>query len=83
MTKSPISYMPDVAVKRYCDWQCSQVSDEALKMEYWKACDLTLADGLDLEQVFKDQDAAFYIDNGIKRGITRRFVSDIGTWVKQ
>ncbi|KAK3353543.1 hypothetical protein B0T25DRAFT_623475 [Lasiosphaeria hispida] len=34
-----------------------------------KACDLTLADGLDLEQVFKDQDAVFYIDNGVKRGI--------------
>lgn len=73
----------DIAVKRYCDWQCSQVSDEALKMAYWKACDLTLADGLDLEQVFKDQDAAFYIDNGVKRGIARRFVSDIGTWAQQ
>jgi len=40
---------------------------------------LTLADSLDLKQVFKDQDAAFYIDNGVKRGIARRFVSDIGT----
>jgi hypothetical protein len=49
-------------------------------MEYWKACDLTLADGLDLEQVYKDQDAAFYIDSGVKRGIARRFVSDISTW---
>ncbi|EAQ88970.1 hypothetical protein CHGG_05589 [Chaetomium globosum CBS 148.51] len=73
----------DIAVKRYCDWQCWQVSDEALKMEYWKACDLTLAYGLDLEQVFKDQDAAFYIDNSVKRGIARRVVSDIGAWAQQ
>ena len=42
-----------------------------------------MADGLDLEQVYKDQDAAFYIDNGVKRGIARRFVSGIGTWAKQ
>ena len=73
----------DIAVKRYCDWQCSQVDDEALKLEYWKACDLTLADGLDLEQVYKDQDATFYIDSGVKRGIARRFVSDIAAWAKQ
>jgi hypothetical protein len=73
----------DIAVKRYSDWQCSQVGDEALKMEYRKACDLTLGDGLDLEQVYRDQDAGFYIENGVKRGIARRFVSDIGAWVKQ
>jgi hypothetical protein len=72
-----------MAVKRYSDWQCSQVGDEALKIEYRKACDLTLADGLDLEQVYKDQDAGFYIENGVKRGIARRFVSDIETWAKQ
>jgi hypothetical protein len=52
-------------------------------MEYRKACDLTLGDGLDLEQVYRDQDAGFYIENGVKRGIARRFVSDIGAWVKQ
>jgi len=67
----------DIAIKWYCNWQCLQVSDEILKMEYWKACDLILADGLDFKQVYKDQDAAFYIDNSMKRGIARRFVSDI------
>ena len=40
-----------MAVKRYCDWQCSQVGDEALKKENRRACDLTLADGLELDQV--------------------------------
>ncbi|KAK4031449.1 hypothetical protein C8A01DRAFT_21320 [Parachaetomium inaequale] len=72
----------DIAVKRYSDWQCSQVGDEALKMEYRKAWEVTLADGLDLEQVYNDQDAGFYIEKGVKRGIARRFVSDIVTWVK-
>ena len=72
----------DVAVKRYSDWQCSQVTDRTLKMEYKKACDLTLADGLDLELVFEDQDAEFYVEKGVKRGVARRFVRDIETWVK-
>lgn len=57
-----IAGLRDMAVKRYSDRQCSQVGDEALKMEYRKACDLNLSDGLDLEQVYKDQDAGFYIE---------------------
>jgi hypothetical protein len=54
--------------------------DEALKMDFQKACDITLNDGLDLEQVYQDQDIDFYIRNGIKRGVTRSFVSDIEFW---
>lgn len=73
----------DVAVKRYSDWQCSQVTDRTLKMEYKKACDLTLADGLDLELVFEDQDAEFYVEKGVKRGVARRFVRDIENWAKE
>ncbi|KAK3368965.1 hypothetical protein B0T24DRAFT_631216 [Lasiosphaeria ovina] len=53
-----------------------------LRWEYWKACDLTLADDLDSEQEYKDQDAGFYIENGVKRGIARRVISDIGTWAR-
>ena len=77
-----IQGLRDIAVKRYSDWQCSQVGDEGLKTEYQKACDLTLDDGLDLEQVYKDQDAQFYVDKGVKRGIARRFVRDIETWAR-
>lgn len=72
----------DVAVKRYSDWQSSQVTDITLKMEYKKACDLTLADGLDLELVYEDQDAEFYVKKGVKSGVARRFVRDIETWAK-
>jgi hypothetical protein len=42
-----------------------------------------LDDGLDLEQVYQDQDPGFFIRSGVKRGVARRFVSDIEEWVKQ
>ncbi|CAI7595764.1 unnamed protein product [Penicillium palitans] len=53
--------------------------DVAVK-EY--TCDAMLEDGLDLEQVYKDQDPEFFISKGIKRGIARRFVEDIKGWVE-
>ncbi|TVY13538.1 hypothetical protein LARI1_G009267 [Lachnellula arida] len=34
-----------------------------------KACDITLADGLDLEQIHEDRDPDFFVKNGVKRGI--------------
>ncbi|KAF4534642.1 uncharacterized protein LTHEOB_12920 [Lasiodiplodia theobromae] len=73
----------DIAVMRYSEWQRSQVSNTALKMEYQKACDLTLAEGLDLELVWEDQHADFYIQKGIKSGVARRFVRDIEVWARQ
>ncbi|KAJ5808867.1 hypothetical protein N7474_010136 [Penicillium riverlandense] len=46
----------DVAVKEYVEWQQSNVTDDNLKAAFRQACDVTLEDGLDLEQVHKDQD---------------------------
>ena len=83
---SPVLKIPrlrDVAVRRYGEWQCAQVGDKSLKMEYRQACGLTLADGLDLEQIFEDQDPRFYIDRSVKIGIARRFVSDVETWTQR
>jgi hypothetical protein len=37
---------------------------------------------LDLEQVYEDQDADFYIQQGVKRGISRRYIRDVGRWAK-
>ena len=45
--------------------------------------EVTLQDGLDLEQVYGDQNVAFFIKSGIKPGIARRFISDIERWVKR
>jgi hypothetical protein len=72
----------DIAVAAYSDWQQGKVVDQTLQLEYQKACDATLRDGLDLEQVFEDQDTDFFIQSGVKRGVARRFVRDIGAWAE-
>jgi hypothetical protein len=70
----------DSTVREYSDWQQEQVTDEELKIDFRKACSITLKDGLDLEQIYKDQDLSIFVQSGIKRGIARRFVSDIERW---
>jgi hypothetical protein len=71
----------DTAVREYSEWQQSRVGDEMLKNEFQKACDAILIEGLDLEH--EDQDAEFLVRSGVKRGIARRFVRDIGHWGKR
>ncbi|KAJ9485144.1 hypothetical protein VN97_g8221 [Penicillium thymicola] len=72
----------DVAVKEYSEWQESNVINDSLKAAFRQACDVMLEDGLDLEQVYKYQDPEFFISKGIKRGLARRFVEDIRSWVQ-
>lgn len=72
----------DIAVKEYGEWHASNVSDEALKAAFRQASSEMLADGLDLEQIYKDQDPEFFVGKGIKIGITRRFVDDIREWAE-
>ncbi|EXL39110.1 hypothetical protein FOCG_18273 [Fusarium oxysporum f. sp. radicis-lycopersici 26381] len=74
--------MRDVNVNKYCIWHCSKNANTVWKMEYKKACDLTLAEGLDLEQIRLDQDAQFFIDKGVKIGIAKRWVSDVEVWFR-
>ena len=59
------------------------MDDDELKLEFQKACHVTLADGLDLKQLHEDQDFDFFIGKGVKRGIARRFVRDNDRWVKK
>jgi hypothetical protein len=73
----------NVAVRKYSEWQYSRVTSKSLKIEYQKAYNITLAEGLDLELVYEEQNAQFYIDKGIKSGIAQRFVCDIKKWAKQ
>ena len=47
----------DIAVKKYSEWQCSHVTNKSLKMEYQKVYHITLAEGLDLELVYEQQNA--------------------------
>ncbi|CAI7627778.1 unnamed protein product [Penicillium glandicola] len=72
----------DDAVKEYSEWQVSNVTDDTLKAAFRQAYDVMLENGLDLEQVHKDQDPEFFIGKGIKMGIARRFVEDIQRWVE-
>jgi hypothetical protein len=47
-----------------------------------KACILTLEEGLDLKQIRLDQDAQFFIEKGVKKGIAKRWVSDVEVWFR-
>jgi hypothetical protein len=73
----------DDAVKEYTEWQESNVTDGKLKADFRKACNVALENGLDLVQVYKDQDPDFFIKHGVKIGIARHFVDDISVWAKR
>ena len=61
----------DSAVAAYTQWQQSNVVNEAQKIEYQNACDITLLEMLDLEQLHEDQNSDFLIQGGVKRGVAR------------
>ncbi|OJD25365.1 hypothetical protein ACJ73_03267 [Blastomyces percursus] len=73
----------NVAVEEYSNWHKPRVSSEMLKDDIKKACDVVLANGLDLKQIYQDRDPDFFVKNGVKLGVARRSVSDISEWVKQ
>ncbi|KAJ5823007.1 hypothetical protein N7447_005347 [Penicillium robsamsonii] len=62
----------DVAVREYSAWQETNVIDETLKAQFRLACDVTLTNGLDLEQIHEDHNAGFFIEKGVAVGIARR-----------
>jgi hypothetical protein len=73
----------DVAVDEYTEWQQSRVSNETFRENINKARDVTLENCLDLMQIHEDQDPGFFVKHGVKVGAPRRFVHDIGLWVKR
>lgn len=77
-----ISGLLDVAVREYSTWQQSRLSEEALKSEVKKACEVALEDGLDLVQIDDDKNPDYFTKRGVKWGIARRFVKDIRFWVE-
>ena len=54
-----------------------------LKVEYQKACDMIIEEGIDLELIRRDPKPDFLIERGIKRGIAEHVVGDIDYWVKK
>ncbi|CAI7609528.1 unnamed protein product [Penicillium viridicatum] len=73
----------DVAVEEYTEWQQSRVNNETFRDNINKARDVALENCLDLMQVHEDQDPGFFVKRGVKLGAARRFVCDIGHWVKR
>lgn len=73
----------DVAMEEYTEWQRSRVSNKTFRDNINKARDVTLENCLDLMQIYEDQDPGFFVKHGVKVGAARRFVHDIGLWVKR
>lgn len=82
MSPLEIPGLRDAAVKEYGEWQVSNVGSDNLKTAFRHVCDVMFEHGLDLEQVYKEQDPNFFTEKGIKIGVARRFVEDMGKWVK-
>ncbi|KAE9565922.1 hypothetical protein CGMCC3_g17901 [Colletotrichum fructicola] len=73
----------DDAMKLYTEWQCSKIRDEGLKLDFCRACDVALEDGLDLKLIHQGEDAAFFVERGVRRGIALWFIQDIKKWAQQ
>ncbi|PQE18259.1 urea carboxylase protein [Rutstroemia sp. NJR-2017a BBW] len=73
----------DRAVKEYCAWQQSKVEQSTLKVEYQKACDVIIEDGMDLELIHRDPNAQYLMDKCVKRGVAEHIVNDIDEWVQE
>jgi len=60
----------------------STVSNDALQSTFREVRDMMLANGLDLEKVYRDQDHVFFIERGFKTGIgiSGRIGEDSGKW---
>ena len=58
------------------------MSDEALLAAFRQVSSEMLADGPDIEQIYKDQDPEFFVGKGIKIGIARCFVDNIRDWAE-
>ena len=70
-------------MRRYSEWQQSNLIDEEQKKQYIEAGRIILHDGLDLEQVSEVQEVDLLIRKGIKRGVAWRYVNDIPGWAKR
>ncbi|GCB28273.1 hypothetical protein AAWM_11158 [Aspergillus awamori] len=73
----------EVAVENYAAWQLSRVNTESFKDNIIKARDIALNNCLDLKQIYQDQDPGFFINQGVKLGAARRFVTEINVWVQE
>jgi hypothetical protein len=72
-----------MALRLYSEWLQSNFTDEGWKTDVQKACNAALIDGFDLEQIYTDQNPEFFILNGVRKGVARRFIHNIAEWAKR
>lgn len=60
-----------------------KVKREDQKQQYRLALDLTLDRGFDLKLIHKDNDAQFYIDQGVLKGVAKRFIRNVTSFLNQ
>ncbi|KAK0367742.1 hypothetical protein CLIM01_14901 [Colletotrichum limetticola] len=67
-----VTGLRDDAVEAYCKWHCSKVRSPTQKRYFELTYNLTIERGLDLELVHEDNDAQFFIKQGVLEGVARR-----------
>ncbi|CAI7564294.1 unnamed protein product [Penicillium pancosmium] len=72
----------EAAVWEYCKWLEPRATDEGYKAYFRKICHVMLENHLDLEVIFEDPDAGFFVQRGIQIGTARRFLRDISEWAR-
>jgi hypothetical protein len=73
----------DEGVKAYSKWHCLKVGCPTQRQHYEVARDLTLGRGDDLELVYEDKNAQFYIELGVLEGVARRWVRDVEAFLDE
>ena len=81
-TSTPIVHLNipgflDKQAEEYCIWQQSRVKRPNLKVEYQKAFNAIIEDGMDLELIRRDPNPKFLTDKGVKKGPAEHVVGDI------
>lgn len=75
----------DEAVRQYCKWHCTQVTEPNWKAGFREICDIMLAKGLNLGHVHaaQKQEIDFLVAKGVKRGIAIQFASHVESWLDE
>ena len=67
-------------VEEYSAWHQCRVRSEGWKQDCKKAGDVMIEQRVDLDQIRRNPDPKFLIDEGVSKGTAKRFVGDIDYW---
>lgn len=75
----------DKAIRKYYGWHCAQVTDPNWQAGFRGIGDIIIAEGLDHKRVHaaQEQEIAFLVAKGIKRGIAIHFASNVECWLDE